>query len=61
LVERVGIKLTCRLHPLGAAKGGLEVGGAVMQPGDGAKIAEEALLQIKALAPDTEFLLFDLA
>ncbi len=61
-----GVALQHRFAPgrygyLQLAKGGLEVGGAVMEPGDGAKIAEEALVQIKALAPDTEFLLFDLA
>ncbi|MEK7264898.1 MAG: pirin family protein [Pseudomonadota bacterium] len=42
------------------AKGGLEIGGLVMQAGDGAKISEEEVLPLKALAPDTEFLLFDL-
>jgi hypothetical protein len=42
------------------AKGGLEVGGLTMQAGDGAKISDEALVTAKALAPDTEFLLFDL-
>lgn len=42
------------------AKGGLEVGGLVMQPGDGAKISDEAAVSVKALAPETEFLLFDL-
>ena len=42
------------------AKGGLEIGGVVMQAGDGARIADEAAISVKALAPDTEFLLFDL-
>ncbi len=42
------------------AKGGLEIGGLVMQPGDGAKISDEAVVAVKALAPETEFLLFDL-
>jgi redox-sensitive bicupin YhaK (pirin superfamily) len=42
------------------AKGGLEVGDAILQPGDGAKISGEEVLRAKALAPDTEFLLFDL-
>lgn len=42
------------------AKGGLELGGAVMQAGDGAKISGETVVTVKALAPDTEFLLFDL-
>ncbi len=43
------------------AKGGLEIGGLVMQAGDGAKISSEASVSAKALAADTEFLLFDLA
>lgn len=43
------------------ARGGLEVGGLMMQPGDGAKISNERALQARALAPQTEFLLFDLA
>lgn len=43
------------------AKGGLEIGGLVMQAGDGAKISDEARLSAKALEPGTEFLLFDLA
>ncbi|MGD9801347.1 MAG: pirin family protein [Parvularculaceae bacterium] len=43
------------------ATGGLEIGGLVMQAGDGAKITDEAVISVKALAPDTEFLLFDLA
>ena len=43
------------------AKGGLEVGGLVMQAGDGAKISDEEAVSVKALAAETEFLLFDLA
>jgi redox-sensitive bicupin YhaK (pirin superfamily) len=43
------------------AKGGLEIGGLTMQAGDGAKIGDERLVSVKALAPGTEFLLFDLA
>jgi hypothetical protein len=42
------------------AKGGLEIGGVIMQAGDGARIADEDLVHVKALAPETEFLLFDL-
>ncbi|MFN3958393.1 MAG: pirin family protein [Parvularculaceae bacterium] len=49
-----------RFGYLQLARGGLEIGGAVMQAGDGAKIAEESAVAVKALAPDTEFLLFDL-
>lgn len=41
-------------------KGGLEVGGLIMQPGDGAQIEYERLFTAKALATDTEVLLFDL-
>lgn len=43
------------------AKGGLEIGGLVMQAGDGGKISGEAVVSAKALADNTEFLLFDLA
>ncbi|MFN0024700.1 MAG: pirin family protein [Parvularculaceae bacterium] len=42
------------------ARGGLEIGDLVMQPGDGAKITGESLVSVTALAPDTEFLVFDL-
>lgn len=42
------------------ARGGIEVGGLAMQAGDGAKISEESVLSVRALAPETEFLLFDL-
>ncbi|MEE2690473.1 MAG: pirin family protein [Pseudomonadota bacterium] len=42
------------------AKGGVEVAGATMQAGDGARIEQEEVLRLKALAPKTEFLLFDL-
>lgn len=42
------------------ARGGLEIGGLVMQAGDGAKISEVETLSLKAIAPETEFLLFDL-
>lgn len=41
-------------------RGGLEVGGLVMQPGDGAMFEDEAALEARVLAPRTEFLLFDL-
>jgi hypothetical protein len=43
------------------ARGGVEVGGVVMQAGDGARLSDESILAIKALAPETEILLFDLA
>lgn len=42
------------------AKGGLEIGDLVMQAGDGAKIADETGVKVRSLAPETEFLLFDL-
>ncbi|MBY0422187.1 MAG: pirin family protein [Parvularculaceae bacterium] len=41
-------------------RGGLEIGGLVMQPGDGARMSDETVLSVKALADETEFLLFDL-
>lgn len=49
-----------RFGYLQLARGGLEIGGLVMQAGDGAKISDETLITAKSLAPDTEFLLFDL-
>ncbi len=50
-----------RFGYLQLAKGGLEIGGLVMQAGDGAKISGETAISAKALAAGTEFLLFDLA
>jgi len=44
---------------LQVARGGVEIGGAIMQAGDGAMIEGETLLRLKALAP-AELLLFDL-
>jgi redox-sensitive bicupin YhaK (pirin superfamily) len=40
--------------------GELAVNGEVLKPGDGAAISEETLLELKANADGTEFLLFDL-
>ena len=42
------------------AKGGLEIGGVMVQPGDGVRISGEKEVTVKALAPNTDFLLFDL-
>jgi hypothetical protein len=42
------------------ARGGVEIGGAIMQAGDGAKFENEAAPRLKALAP-AEILFFDLA
>lgn len=42
------------------ARGGLEIGGVVMQAGDGARVEREEVLGVKSLADGTEFLLFDL-
>lgn len=44
---------------LQVAKGGVEIGGLMMQAGDGAKIAGEETVSFRALA-DSEILLFDL-
>lgn len=44
---------------LQVARGGVEIGGLVMQPGDGAKISDEEEISFAALA-DSEILLFDL-
>ncbi len=41
------------------AKGGVEIGGLMMQAGDGARISEEEAVSFKALT-DSEILLFDL-
>lgn len=45
---------------LQVAKGGVDIGGATMQAGDGAKISGEELPAVRALA-ETELLFFDLA
>lgn len=63
-VVKQGETLTHRFGPgrygwLQVAKGGVEIGGLVMQPGDGAKIADEEEISFAALA-DSEILLFDL-
>jgi quercetin 2,3-dioxygenase len=41
-------------------KGSVDLNGEVLNVSDGAAISEENLLQIKSLADETEFLLFDL-
>ena len=41
-------------------KGSLDLNGEILQPSDGAAISDERLLEIKSLADETEFLLFDL-
>ena len=46
---------------LQVARGGLELGETILQPGDGVKIADEDHIAVKALSDDAEFLLFDLA
>ncbi|MBI1364396.1 MAG: cupin domain-containing protein [Alphaproteobacteria bacterium] len=43
------------------ARGGALIGGEIMQAGDAALIEDEPRLALKALAPETELLLFDLA
>ena len=45
---------------LQVARGGVEIGGAIMQAGDGAKIESEESVSVKVLAPDTDLLFFDL-
>ncbi len=60
-----GQSLSHRLGPnrhgwLQLAKGGVEIGGLIMQPGDGARITGEAEISFTARA-DSELLLFDLA
>ncbi len=41
-------------------KGSLEIGGKIINQGDGAAISDELFLEIKSLEDKTEFLLFDL-
>jgi len=41
-------------------KGEIELNGEVLKPGDGAAVSDESQLKIRALADETEFLLFDL-
>lgn len=41
-------------------KGSLELKGETLNQGDGAAVSEEKILEIKSLADETEFLLFDL-
>lgn len=41
-------------------KGEIELGGEVLKAGDGAAVSDERVLNIKSLADETEFLLFDL-
>jgi len=41
-------------------KGSLRLNGATLNASDGAAISDERMLEIKSLADDTEFLLFDL-
>jgi len=52
----MAIKAGCSLQ-----KAALRSAGAVMQAGDGAKISGKSGVLVRALAPETEFLLFDLA
>lgn len=63
-VVKEGETLTHRFGPdrygwLQVARGGVDIGGLTMQPGDGAKIAGEKEISFAALA-DSEILLFDL-
>ena len=60
--QEIEQRLDARRHGwLQLARGGIEIGGAIMQPGDAAIIEDEPIIAVKALAPKTEFLLFDLA
>ena len=45
---------------LQVARGGVELDGTILQAGDGARFENESAIAIKALAPDTDILLFDL-
>ena len=59
--EKVSHELAENRHAwVQIVKGEIELNGEVLQTGDGAAVSDEKLLDIKSLAPDTEFLLFDL-
>ena len=59
--ETVSHALAANRHAwIQVVKGSLDVNGEILQRSDGAAISDETLLQIKSLADDTEFLLFDL-
>ena len=59
--EEVSLELAENRHAwIQIIKGSLELNGENLQNGDGAAVSEENLLEIKSLANETEFLLFDL-
>lgn len=59
--ERVSYELTPDRHAwIQLISGALEVNGEKLNPGDGAAISDETLLEIRALDDKSEFLLFDL-
>ncbi len=59
--EEATYKLSENRHAwIQVVKGSLEINGEVLNTSDGAAISDETLLKIKALADETEFLLFDL-
>lgn len=59
--EKISYELKENRHAwIQIVKGSLEVGGEILGKGDGAAISNEKVLEIKSLANETEFLLFDL-
>lgn len=59
--EEVKYELAPERHAwIQVISGGLEVNGVKLEKGDGAAVSEEAALELKATADNTEFLLFDL-
>jgi redox-sensitive bicupin YhaK (pirin superfamily) len=59
--ENVSVELADGRHAwVQVISGSLDVNGETLNPGDGAAVSEESLLNVKALEEGSEFLLFDL-
>ena len=59
--ETVSHELAANRHAwIQIVKGSVDLNGEILNASDGAAISDERLLEIKALADETEFLLFDL-
>lgn len=59
--EEVSYALAENRHAwLQVVKGSLEINGETLDQGDGAAVSDETKLEVKSLADETEFLLFDL-
>ncbi|MDQ2746412.1 MAG: pirin family protein, partial [Acidobacteriota bacterium] len=59
--EKVSLELAENRHAwIQIVKGKVDLNGEILNASDGAAISGERLLEIKSLADETEFLLFDL-